>query len=327
MRVPGYRTLRRFATTTRSRLFGRGVILCYHRVAQGGADPWGICVSEKNFAAHLEAITALGTPVALTEMVRGLKEGKPMRRFVAVTFDDGYVDNLTVAAPLLRRASVPATYFISTGFLGKEFWGDALERMVLGAPRLPSRLDAELNGEVRSWDAPPAAGTGLERLELLWKMHCELLEVGPRLRDHALAQIGDQVTSAPPPDETKRGMTPDELAELAGTDGVEIGSHSVTHPALQVLPDDEQRAEMEESAILLRSLVGRPIEAFSYPHGRLSDQTAAIARDCGYSLACTTTPEGVFPSADLYKLPRLCPGDWDGRRFQRWLSGWLGGTK
>jgi hypothetical protein len=96
-----------------------GIVLLYHRIAAVERDPQRLCVSPGRFAEQLDALREGGDVVPLGEVFGG--RGRPR---VAVTFDDGYVDNLTAALPALRSAGVPATFFITAGMVGSDvmFW-------------------------------------------------------------------------------------------------------------------------------------------------------------------------------------------------------------
>ncbi|HET9531812.1 MAG TPA: polysaccharide deacetylase family protein, partial [Blastocatellia bacterium] len=119
------------ARLLRKRLDRRAVILMYHRVAEVRSDPWSLCVTPQHFAEHMEILRRHARPISLRELTGALREGSVPRRSVVVTFDDGYLDNLKNARPLLERYDIPATFFIATGYLGgeREFWWDELERM------------------------------------------------------------------------------------------------------------------------------------------------------------------------------------------------------
>lgn len=108
-----------------------GVVLLYHRVTELESDPHHLAVSPARFKSHLDAIVRLGVPMSLAAMLDAARRGSLRAGAVAVTFDDGYADNLTSAAPLLAEAGVPATIFLSTGAIvnGREFWWDELERI------------------------------------------------------------------------------------------------------------------------------------------------------------------------------------------------------
>jgi peptidoglycan/xylan/chitin deacetylase (PgdA/CDA1 family) len=128
----------------RTRLTGRwGMILLYHRVCESPLDPWQLSVTPRHFAQHLEVIRRKWRPMPLGPLVRALREGQRLERAVAVTFDDGYADNLLAAKPLLERYDIPATVFVATGCLegGWGFWWDELESLLLRAGELPPTLD------------------------------------------------------------------------------------------------------------------------------------------------------------------------------------------
>ena len=110
----------------------RPLILMYHRIADEPFDPWGNAVSPAHFKEHLEILRRTRQPLSLTEFVRGLEAGTLPNDAVALTFDDGYVDNLVGGKPHLAAAGVPATVFLATGYLGRlgEFWWDELARVV-----------------------------------------------------------------------------------------------------------------------------------------------------------------------------------------------------
>ena len=127
------------------RLRGRCLVLLYHRIARVDPDPWGLCVTPEHFAEHLDVLRAWRR-IRLEEIgpSRWPMCGRGLS--VAITFDDGYADNLHEAAPFLMRSDTPATFFLATGYIGgeREFWWDELGPNRQSAPR-------EANGDVRSF--------------------------------------------------------------------------------------------------------------------------------------------------------------------------------
>ena len=136
------------------------LILMYHRVADDPIDHWGLAVSPCRFEEHLQVLRATRHSLPLTEFVRALVAGTLPPDAVALTFDDGYVDNLVAAKPRLAAADVPATVFVTTGYVDRSeaFWWDELARLILpeGGPQSfelvirgePLRLDF---GRARGW--------------------------------------------------------------------------------------------------------------------------------------------------------------------------------
>jgi peptidoglycan/xylan/chitin deacetylase (PgdA/CDA1 family) len=128
VRIPGLKKLRQGGRWLRSRFAGGALILGYHRVADARHDPGAMCVSPRHFAEQLEVVRSCARPVSLAELVSCLDSGRLPPRLVAVTFDDGYADNLSHALPLLERFEAPATLFIATGYTGRSFdWEDGGE--------------------------------------------------------------------------------------------------------------------------------------------------------------------------------------------------------
>lgn len=99
--------------------FKTSPILLYHRIATVSNDPLMLCVSEKCFEEHLIFLKKHYNIIKLTELSERLLQNKLVGNEAAITFDDGYKDNLTNALPLLEKYNVPATIFITTSLLGK----------------------------------------------------------------------------------------------------------------------------------------------------------------------------------------------------------------
>ena len=107
---------------------GGPAILMYHRIAVPKVDPWGLTVSPERFAEQVQALRARRTILSTDAFVARLRSGDLPHDAVALTFDDGYLDNLRQAKPILEAAGVPATVFLATGRIGtgEEFWWDEL---------------------------------------------------------------------------------------------------------------------------------------------------------------------------------------------------------
>ncbi len=92
----------------------RAGVLMYHRVADEISDPWGLCVTPDHFAQHMELLARHNAQIDLADL-HGRKGYAPFGRRIAVTFDDGYLDNFTQAVPILERYGIPATIFVVAG--------------------------------------------------------------------------------------------------------------------------------------------------------------------------------------------------------------------
>src|SRR5262249_41100114 len=130
------------------------LILVYHRVTDLTSDPQWLCVPPPRLVEHLEVVRRAYDPLPLSHLRQRWKEKNVRRKSVAITFDDGYADNLLEAKPLLEPWDVPATVFIATGQTGSqsEFWWDELECLLLQPSELPPRLSLTVDGRAYSWD-------------------------------------------------------------------------------------------------------------------------------------------------------------------------------
>jgi len=327
------------------RLAPPAIILMYHRVTELANDPYLLAVRPEHFAGHLDAIRTHGVPMPLQELVRALRQGKVPRRAVAVTFDDGYADNLHYAKPLLARHEVPATAFVTAGQVGRdrEFWWDELDRLLLQPGTLPPRLTLRANGSVYEWPLGEASTYSEEeyRRDRHWHVECRD-DPGPRQRVfRALFDllylspsaerwtILDELTAwagaRPVARASHRALTSEEAVRLAEGDLVEIGAHTVTHPVLARLSVVEQRREIGQSKARLEAMLGHEVVSFAYPHGSSTPETAASVGEAGFACACSSHPDAVFRGVDRFQLPRLGVRDWDADTFARWLRWWLGG--
>lgn len=327
-----------------SRLAPPAIILMYHRVTELANDPYLLAVTPKHFAEHLEVIRAHGVPMRLQELVRSLRQGRVPRRAVAITFDDGYADNLHDAKPLLARHELPATVFIAAGQIGRgrEFWWDELDRLLLQPGTLPPVLRLELNGIVHQWRLEEASTYAEAEYRRHHRWHIEssddpgprqrvfralyglLYSLPPSRREGVLDQLTAWAEAAPVARPSHRFLTADEAVRLAQGDLVEIGAHTMTHPVLATLPLPEQRREIQESKARLEALVSREVVSFAYPHGSSTPETAASVGEAGFVCACSSHPDAVFGRADRFQLPRLGVRDWDGDTFARWFRWWAG---
>jgi peptidoglycan/xylan/chitin deacetylase (PgdA/CDA1 family) len=322
------------------RLVRRPIVLAYHRVADVARDPFLLAVRPVHFAEQLEVLTRMARPRHLADLVAAIVGGDRARAAVALTFDDGYVDNLKTALPLLETAEVPATMFVTSGPTGGTYWWDELGRLVLAPDTLPESLELVLGGQTHRWSLGGASrgesnGSWNVRSasdsprEALFRGLADLVrELPAPERDEVLAAVREWSIAAPPRSSADRCLSANEIAELEVSELTEIGAHTVTHPVLSLLTVDGQRSEIEGSRGFVENIVGRSPKSFAYPFGGTADfdeHTVDLVRRCGFDHAVTTRPGILRTGADPYSLPRFLVRDWDGDGFERRLRGLLYG--
>ena len=303
----------------------------YHRVARLAHDPWQLAVWPERFAEQIEALTHLRRVVPLRWLAAQLAQGHVAKNVAAVTFDDGYADILVHAKPVLERQGCPATIFLATGAIGKSsaFWWDDLSRIIFEPPLLPRDLEVEIGGRVYRWrtdrqrtgpaDGGAEAGPALSRQRLhdeIWQL---LRQLEPQVRSEVLVQLRSWAGVEMEAESAHRALNAEEVRRLVEPGLIDIGAHTVTHPVLFLLDEENQRFEIEHSRTVCEQLIGEPIHAFAYPFGEFDNATVSLVREFGFACACTIVPERISMRSDPMLLPRLAIGNCVGDEVARSL--------
>jgi peptidoglycan/xylan/chitin deacetylase (PgdA/CDA1 family) len=341
VRLPGLRRLC-WAADWVGRRYGRNwSILAYHRIAEPETDPWNLCVSPKNFEQQIQVLRATCRCMSLGELAQGALANDLPERAVALTFDDGYADNLTCAADVLERYEVPATVFLATGYIDgeREFWWDELERIFLQPGILPSTLELTIGPTQHRWHLGSAAEHSAEAFTRYrgWKVrqkaptrrHHIYKEVYRLLRslvvadrETVLAQLRAWAAVPQEARATHRILRAGEAADLVRRPCLEVGAHGVDHLELPGLAADEKYRQIAQSKAECERLVGHEISAFSYPFNLLDETSKSFVQASGMRLACAGYGE-LKRARDRLALPRLPILNWGRDRFAREMAlGW-----
>lgn len=287
------------------RLAGRSVrpgtaILMYHSV-QDQPDRYansiglGLIHATSVFERHMEVIARRFNPVTLDDILLFVKGEKPSPpRSVSVTFDDGYSDNFHVAAPLLSRFGIRATFYVTVNLIGTKNlpWFSRLRHGFATTPK-------------KEW-LNPASGQVLKLLSpadrnAAFVSACELCaRTTDGTQEKAVNCIERDLDVESPALENGLMMTWDQVMALHRAGHI-IGSHTLTHPNLAHVADADLRREVVESKGRLETLLGAPAVHFSYPHPALNPQwnetTSAAVHEAGYRTAVTTA-SGLVRTGD-----------------------------
>jgi len=287
---------------------GRLSILIFHRVL-AHKDPivnWDLDATE--FQQTMEWLKEWFNVLPLDQAIARLNDHSLPARSAAITFDDGYADNFTVALPILQAHGLTATFFIATGYLdGGRMWNDTVIEAVCHCNK--ARIDLSREGlgvhELNSSDAIRQA---------IMSILNNVKYRDPQERLKALDYVA-AVSGARLPQDLM--MTSDQVKIMRHA-GMSIGAHTVTHPILARLSPEEVRAEVAESKRFLESLLQERVGLFAYPNGKPNvDYRAAdadIIRSLGFDAAVTTAWGVVDAKSNLMQLPRFTP--WDRTRFR-----------
>lgn len=259
-------------------------ILCYHRIlpSEDKAAYFSpdLVVTPEAFRLHCKTLAQHYTVLPVTEAIALFEQGDYDKPIVALTFDDGYLDNLLYAAPVLKEFGLRATFYVVSGLVGTTSppWYDVLAKCVQKLTADGESLDSvKIVEEAKSL-------TPQERKDLV-AAYCERIDGGPDFRDVDLL------------------MNPEQLRQLAA-EGHEIGSHSISHEILPLLDDAELEREVHGSKKQLESILDRPVTSFCYPNGDYDARTIEAVKASGYENAASVHLGANTSVRDRYTLKR-----------------------
>lgn len=214
----------------------RFIILMYHMISERRSErERKYACPPPRFAKHMRFLHDKGFNLITLDAVQKYLDGGVSipPRCVSVTLDDGFRDNYENAFPILGEYSIPATIFLTTGFVGST------------------------NASMES--------RGFPRREMLsWR----------------------------------------EVAEMNKA-GVCFGAHTMTHPRLPEMPTEQAHNEISESKRIIEDRLACSVDFFAYPYGLFTDETQALVKEAGFSLACSTRSGFNNCHTDPYALHRI----------------------
>ncbi len=278
-------------------------ILSYHRVNDEG-DPFFPSLPTEIFERQMTFVARVYVVLTVEELAERMRRRAVPRNALAITFDDGYRDNLTYAAPILARLGLPATVFLATGPIagGESLWFDRLAAAFKQAATLAWRAP---------WGERLPLETPAQRLAALGQTLGRFKRLVNEERRRKVEQV--LLTLGTGDDRPLKNLMLgwDDVQALMGL-GITIGAHTVTHPILSQLTPEEAHAEIFESHRMIKAACGRAPRAFAYPNGRPDDYSPAIlalVREAGFTCAVTTTFGVNTLSTPPYELRR--GGPWE----------------
>ncbi len=277
-------------------------VLMYHRVlpTQRCVDyPFeSLAMPVDAFRSQVRWLVENGDVLPLGDALVRIGERRP-RRVFALTFDDGYEDAGEFAAPVLEEFGVRGTFFVTTGFVGTRelLWFDeAALLFAASSPSTRAEVVRSVCGEHRASSRPQPDASAAK-----WVGH--LKGFGRRERSAVLAEL-ELATGGAPSSDGFCALGIDRLVELHQR-GHEIGSHTVTHPMLPRLDDQELERELADSRDAIARWLGSTVRGFCFPNGELDDRTVAAVRRAGHEYACTTRDGLYAPNGDRFRIRRV----------------------
>ncbi|MFH1038924.1 MAG: polysaccharide deacetylase family protein [PVC group bacterium] len=289
-----------FRLWLRSRRPGAFPILMYHHVT-GGEEPFLPHVPVRVFARQMAYLKKNYRVRELDRLVGMVKSGEKIpARSLALTFDDEYEDVYRNAFPLLKAYRLPATIFITTGFVDTDHipWTDELGFLFKETAKTGLEIRRGEKEKRFCWSDQAS------KIDVFREVKAILKTLYEEEREELFRRIKEQlaVTKKNP----ARILSGKEIREMARA-GIDFGAHTVHHPILTRIPPRRAQTEIIDSRMQLGKIIGREVTGFCYPNGEAGDFDDVIkgmVRHAGYEYACSTI-EGVNDAAsDPYALKR-----------------------
>lgn len=278
----------------------KALILTYHRFSDTGI---GNTTSASAFAKQLQYLTTHYRIVPLSTLSSYLTRGKELPDgLVAIAIDDGYRDAYEIAFPILREHNVPATLFVVTDFIDRRtwLWTDKLRFLATVAQfdDLTTTITKHsLNLTPRDYES---------RLQAAAEINSALKRMPDDVKEQVIlrlaSSLGIELPDLPP--EEYGPITWDQAREMDSA-GVELGSHTVTHPILTRVNDERLRIELSDSRSRIEGMLCREVDLFCYPNGDYDERVLRAVQTAGYRWAVTVDPGFNDIDSDPLRLRRV----------------------
>lgn len=247
------------------------LVLAYHRVlTEAKFDPLGTAVSLKTFNKQIDCLARKYPVISLSQAITQCREGPTKAATqVVLTFDDGYHDNYEIVYPFLKRRGFPAAYFIVTDYIGKDrpLWYNQLFELLYKNKHI--RAITIANKVIRHNIMQPRLSFIFSVMERIKSLTCQERQI-------ILDSLEEEVNKKPfLRYSDNRFMTWAEVREMT-RDGMEIGSHSLTHSSLSKLPFGEAAQEIKKSKEVIEENIKKSCEHFAFPFGNRNDCNQAL---------------------------------------------------
>jgi len=280
---------------------GRLSILIYHRVLPEFDPLFPDEPDAQRFDQQMRWISSWFNVLPLDQAIERLSSQSLPERAAAITFDDGYEDNYTIAMPILKKYGLSATFFIATGFInGGRMWNDTIIESIRHCKASSIDLCAVNLGfyEIMTLD---------EKRSTIQKLINQIKYLSPSEREERTMYISE-VAKMPPV--TQSMMNPYQITALRDA-GMQIGAHSVSHPILARIIFKTAHDEIGGSKETLESLLKEKINTFAYPNGKPGldylPEHVDLVEKLGFSGAVSTVHGAAQSKSNIFQLPRFTP--------------------
>ena len=279
-------------------------IVFYHRLwdrDRSGFDHT-FMVDCTNFEKHIRYFKDSYMVITMDEAAELLAGGcRPTKKYMAVTFDDGYRDNCTYGLEIFQRYGLKPTIYLTAGSIERQdfLWPDLVQHLILSSQKEEVTLD--LFGRTENLSLK----NNRDRERLADRLVSSLKSCSDDYRRWLIEQLKSSLEYAHN-GSCSLMLDWSRIGSLLAA-GVDIGGHTMNHPILSKIPGENLPAELLDSKLLIEKRINRPVRHFSYPNGKSRDFTGEVKKEAArHYVSAVTTISGInHEGADLFELKRI----------------------
>ncbi len=275
-------------------------ILYYHHVfkTKNHYHPNDIFVIE--FDKQIKFLKKHFNILELSEAIELLKAKRLPTKALVITFDDGYQDNFTVAAPILKSYDCPATFFISTSGVEEGYlWNDKVEQLINNTTT--STISENIIGEKTSIKSK------YEKISAFQLLLSKLKLLSHEKRNLQLKKLADELGNV----KFKRTMMTKDQVNKLHQEGFTIGAHTHNHTILTAETINNCQQELLNNKNNLETMINEKIKFIAFPNGLyerdFTFEHCEIANKMDFEAGFSTNDGGAISSSNPYTIPRFMP--------------------
>jgi peptidoglycan/xylan/chitin deacetylase (PgdA/CDA1 family) len=283
---------------------GNRLILMYHGVVRNqNADLSVNHLSADDFEKHIKYLSENFRIIPLQEIFNSSSHFEPDKKYIAITFDDGYENNYTNAFPVLKKYNVPATIFVVTKMLEDPdyiLWYDLIDlaKKKLDLDFFKSKAHLLSPDKRKIIESASDWNRFKDSMKILNTSDKEKIIQRNSPEIKAISQEANA--------EYKNLLKVNQMKELIASGLIEIGSHTHHHPNLDEISLDEVKFEIEYSKKLLEQTLNYKVLSIAFPDGAYNDQIKQLSLDTGYKNLLAVDYKNISDFKDKHILPRFC---------------------
>jgi peptidoglycan/xylan/chitin deacetylase (PgdA/CDA1 family) len=262
-------------------------------------------ISTYNFEKQMRHIANNYNVMSLDEIVQRVSKKESIRGCVAITFDDGFRDNYDNAYPILKKYDLPATIFLTTGYIGTGIvpWFIKERYIFMKTKKTQLRFSS---CDKQFFISMP---TIRDRFLASDKLMIYLKNCSKSQRNIMLNQLCEKFEVNDFQDIDSIMLNWEQVREMS-QDRINFGAHTVSHPVLSKVNPDIAKKEIFESKETILKKTGNPVNCFAYPFGKKADYNSEIfeiLKNIGFQCGVTSEKEFNSYETGLYELNRNTP--------------------